>query len=148
MLSQITCFQLVEVPSLRVTETAVAREAHLAAKFLVRSSDATLTAEEIPLGYKQLLPVERGWRNMKTLKLRPVYHRKEERIRTRIMLCLLALLLIRVAKNSVGTPLTGPVSRGPDNRTQDTLRNLRHELQRMCDHPLMVARETLTSNSR
>ena len=101
---------------LRVDETAVAREAHLAGKFLLRSSDPTLTAEEIALGYKQLLQVERGWRDMKTtLELRPVYHRKEARIRAHIVLCWLALLLIRVA----------------ENRTQDSWRNLRHELQRM-----------------
>jgi hypothetical protein len=100
----------------RVDRAAVAREAHLAGKFLLRSSDPSLTAEEIALGYKQLLQVERGWRDMKTtLELRPVYHRKEERIRAHIVLCWLALLLIRVA----------------ENRTQDTWRNLRHELQRL-----------------
>ncbi|HUY23826.1 MAG TPA: hypothetical protein VMV09_00795 [Candidatus Saccharimonadales bacterium] len=79
----------------------------------MRSSDPSLTAEEIALGYKQLLQVERGWRDMKTtLELRPAYHRKEERIRAHIVVRWLALLLIRVA----------------ENRTQDTWRNLRHEL--------------------
>jgi transposase len=40
-----------------------------------------LSAEDIALGYKQLLQVERGWRDMKqVIDLRPVYHRKEERI--------------------------------------------------------------------
>jgi hypothetical protein len=101
---------------LRVDRAAVAREVHLDGKFLLRSSDPTLTAEEIALGYKQLLQVERGWRDMKTtLELRPVYHRKEERIRAHIVLCWLALLLIRVA----------------ENRTNDSWRNLRHELQRL-----------------
>ena len=92
----------------------MAREAHLDGKFLLRSSDPQLSAEEIATGYKQLLQVERGWRDMKTtLELRPVYHRKEERIRAHILLCWLALLLIRVA----------------ENRTHDTWRNLRNELQ-------------------
>jgi hypothetical protein len=124
---------------LRVNQTAVAREAHLAGKFLLRSSDPTLTAEEIALGYKQLLQVERGWRDMKTtLELRPVYHRKEERIRAHIVLCWLALLLIRVA----------------ENRTQDTWRNLSHELQRMhlvtlaTNHGTVAQRSLLTSGQQ
>ena len=101
---------------LRVDRAAVRAEQHLDGKFLLRSSDPTLTAEDIALGYKQLLQVERGWRDMKTtLDLRPVHHRKEDRIRAHVQLCWLALLLIRVA----------------ENQTQDTWRNLRRELQRL-----------------
>ena len=78
--------------------------------------DPTLSAEDIALGYKQLLEVERGWRDMKTtLDLRPVHHRKEDRIRAHVLLCWLALLLIRLA----------------ENQTADTWRNLRRELERM-----------------
>lgn len=44
-------------------------------------------------GYKQLLEIERGWRDMKTtLDLRPVHHRKEDRIRAQVIPCWLALL--------------------------------------------------------
>jgi hypothetical protein len=46
----------------------------------------------------------RGWRAMKThLDLRPVHHRKEERIRAHVLLCWLALLLIRVAEIAIPT---------------------------------------------
>ena len=63
-----------------------------------------LSAEDIAVGYKQLLEVERGWRDMKSvLDLRPVYHRLEERIRAHVLLCWLALLLVRVAENTAGT---------------------------------------------
>jgi len=66
--------------------------------------------------YKQLIAVERGWRDCKTsLGLRPVYHHREDRIRAHVQLCWLALLLIRVAETRAG----------------DTWRNLRHELDRM-----------------
>jgi hypothetical protein len=62
-----------------------------------------MSAEDIAAGYKQLLEVERGWRDMKSvLDLRPVYHRLEERIRAHVLLCWLALLLIRVAENQAG----------------------------------------------
>src|SRR5207244_4519638 len=46
--------------------------------------------------------VERGWRDMKTT-LRPVYHRLEDRIRAHVILCWLALLLIRIVKTTTST---------------------------------------------
>ena len=120
---------------LRLDQAALKREEHLDGKYLVRSSDPTMTADEIALGYRQLLQVERGWRDMKTtLELRPVYHRKEDRIRAHIVLCWLALLLIRVAENQTG----------------ETWRNLRHELQRLhlvtlaTDHGTVAQRSLLT----
>jgi len=101
---------------LRIDRAAVKGEAHLDGKFLLRTSDSTLTVEDVALGYKQLLVIERAWREMKTtLDLRPVHHRKEDRIRAHVILCWLALLLIRIA----------------ENQTSQTWRNLRDELERM-----------------
>jgi hypothetical protein len=101
---------------LRIDRAAVKTEEHLDGKFLLRTSDPTLTAEDVALGYKQLLEIERAWRDMKTtLDLRPVHHRKEDRIRSHVILCWLALLLIRIA----------------ENQTSQTWRNLRDELERM-----------------
>ena len=69
---------------LRVDAEAVKAEAKLDGKYLLRSSDPALSAADIALGYKQLAQVERGWRDMKQLlELRPVYHRREDRIRAR-----------------------------------------------------------------
>lgn len=50
------------------------------------------------------MEVERGWRDMKQIiDLRPVSHRLEGRIRAHIVLCWLALLLIRIIETTVGT---------------------------------------------
>ena len=88
---------------LRVDKTRTKAEANLDGKYLLRCSDPHLPAADIALGYKQLLEVERGWRDMKQiLDLRPVYHRLEERIRAHVVLCWLALLLIRVIETSTG----------------------------------------------
>jgi hypothetical protein len=88
---------------LRVDATAIKNEQRLDGKYLLRCSDPKLSAEDIALGYKQLLEVERGWRDMKTiLDLRPVYHRLEDRIRAHVLLCWLALLLVRVAETTTG----------------------------------------------
>ncbi|MGH3040044.1 MAG: IS1634 family transposase [Gaiellaceae bacterium] len=101
---------------LRIDRAAVAAEERLDGKFLLRTSDPTLSAEDVALGYKQLLEVEQAWRDLKTtLDLRPVFHRKQERIRAHVLLCWLALLLIRIAETTTG----------------ETWRNLRRELQRM-----------------
>jgi transposase len=88
----------------------VRAEEHVDGKFLLSSSDDSLSADEIALGYKQLIDVERGWRTLKhTLDLRPVYHRKEQRIRAHVLLCFLALLLTRVVE--VETAKTWPAVR-------------------------------------
>jgi transposase len=86
-----------------VDAKAIAAETKLDGKYLLRCSDPTLSPEDIALGYKQLLEVERGWRDMKQIiDLRPVYHRKEERIRSHVLLCWLALLLIRIIETTTG----------------------------------------------
>jgi len=101
---------------LRIDKTAVKAEAKLDGKYLLRTSDPSLSTEDIALGYKQLLQVERGWRDMKQiLDLRPVHHRLADRIHAHIVLCWLALLLIRITETA----------------TKDTWTNLRHELDRM-----------------
>ncbi len=95
---------------LRTDKTKAKAEENLDGKYLLRCADPQLSAEDIAVGYKQLLEVERGWRDMKSvLDLRPVYHRLEERIRAHVLLCWLALLLVRVAENTTGQ--TWPVMR-------------------------------------
>jgi transposase len=84
---------------IRIDKGKVREEEHLDGKYILSTSDDTLTPEDIALGYKQLLEVERAFRTLKTtLDLRPVYHRKNERIEAHVFLCFLALLLVRIAE--------------------------------------------------
>jgi hypothetical protein len=47
--------------------------------------------------------VERDWRDLKqVIDLRPVYHRKEDRSRAHVVLCWLALLLVRLIETTCG----------------------------------------------
>ncbi len=95
---------------LRIDRTKAKAEENLDGKYLLRCADPKMSAEDIALGYKQLPEVERGWRDMKSaLDLRPACHRLEERIRAHVILCWLALLLVRVAENQTGQ--TWPVMR-------------------------------------
>lgn len=101
---------------LAIDAAKLAEEELIDGRFLLRTSDPMLSAEDVALGYKQLYEVERAWRDMKTsLDLRPIYHHKQERIRAHVILCWLGLLLIRIA----------------ETKTQDSWRNLRRELDKM-----------------
>ena len=74
-------------------------------KFLLSTSDPDISAEDVALGYKNLLEAERSFRDLKgILRLRPVFHRLEERIRAHILICWLALLLVRLASARPATP--------------------------------------------
>jgi transposase len=88
---------------LRLNRAALREDARFDGKFLLSTTDPSLSAEEVALGYKQLQDVERGFRTLKhTLELRPLYHRLPERIRAHVLLCWLALLLIRVIESETG----------------------------------------------
>lgn len=74
---------------LRIDRAAAKREAHLDGKWLLRISDMTLTPDDLAAAYKQLVAVERGWRDCKgSLGLRPVHHHREDRIRAHVQLLL------------------------------------------------------------
>ena len=124
---------------LRIDHSAIKQETHLDGKWLLRTSDLTLTPEDLAAAYKQLIAVERGWRDFKgALRLRPVFHYREDRIRAHIQLCWLALLLLRVIENA----------------TSDTWRNLRQELDRLhlvtlaTGHGRIAQRSTLTTGHK
>jgi hypothetical protein len=86
-----------------IDRARVKAEERLDGKYLVITSDDTLTAEDVALSYKQLGEVERAWRSMKSeLDLRPMYHRKADRIKAHVLLCWLGLLLIRVIEVTTG----------------------------------------------
>ncbi|MFH1609030.1 MAG: IS1634 family transposase [Candidatus Bipolaricaulota bacterium] len=88
---------------LQVNRAKIRQEERLDGKFLIRVSDDQLAAEDAVLGYKQLWQIERVFRDLKhVVDIRPVYHRLEDRIRAHVLLCWLAVLLIRVAENETG----------------------------------------------
>ena len=89
--------------SIKIDKGKIREEVHLDGKYILSTSDDSLTPEDIALGYKQLLEVERAFRTLKTtLDLRPVYHRKDDRIEAHVFLCFLALMLVRIAERKTG----------------------------------------------
>lgn len=108
-----------QTPTGRLTlnREKIAVEELLDGKFLVSSSDDSLSAEEIVYGYKALWAIERTFRDLKhVLDLRPVYHRVSDRIRAHVLLCWLAMVLVRVAESATGE--TWPTLRAEMGRHQ------------------------------
>jgi hypothetical protein len=101
---------------LRLDRAAIAEAARYDGKWVITSNDDTLTAEDLALGYKQLMRVEDCWRTLKSsLRMRPVYHWRPWRIHAHVSLSVLALLLERIA----------------ELRTGETWRNVRATLERI-----------------
>ena len=62
--------------------------------YVVRTSEPALRPDtaSVVRGHKNLVRLERGFRSLKTvdLRIRPIYHRTEPRVRAHIFLCMLA----------------------------------------------------------
>jgi transposase len=80
--------------SYRRHEEQIAAEAALDGLYVVRTSVAkeTLSAEQTVSAYKDLSQVEWAFRSLKSVDLhvRPIYHWKDDRIRSHVFLCMLA----------------------------------------------------------
>ena len=78
----------------RIREDNVAAEAALDGIYVIRTAlpKQQLSAAEAVRSYKSLAQVERAFRSLKTvdLKVRPIHHRLEHRVRAHIFLCMLA----------------------------------------------------------
>jgi transposase len=84
---------------LRIDRAAIKKDQRYDGKWVVTSNDDSLTPEDLALGYKQLMRVEECWRTMKSgLRMRPVYHWAPHRIEAHVKLCVLGLLLERIAE--------------------------------------------------
>ncbi|MGH6942679.1 MAG: IS1634 family transposase, partial [Geminicoccaceae bacterium] len=89
---------------LRLDKAWIAAEAKLDGKYLLETSDPQISPEDAALGYKNLLEAERSFRDLKgVLRVRPVFHRLDERIRAHVLICWLALLLVRIAERETAT---------------------------------------------
>ncbi|MCH8967407.1 MAG: transposase, partial [Planctomycetes bacterium] len=80
--------------SYRRDDERIANEAALDGLYVIRTSVESnkMLPEQVVQTYKDLAKVERAFRCLKTvdLKVRPIYHRLDDRIRTHVFLCMMA----------------------------------------------------------
>ena len=106
-----TC-SLPNVPSatergdVRLDTNAIKGAARTDGKWVIETNDDTLTPEDAASAYKGLMVIERCFRTLKTtqLKLEPVYHRLSRRIEAHVKICVMALLIERVAELACDQP--------------------------------------------
>ena len=86
-------FVTVAKGSVAIDRVAVARDARLDGKFVLRTTTA-LSAEEVARAYKSLWRVERAFRETKsTFEVRPIFHHRDDTSTGHIVACFLALRL-------------------------------------------------------
>jgi len=78
-------------------EDQIAAEAALDGLYVIRTSvdGQAMPAKQTVANYKSLSQVERAFRSLKTvdLQVRPIFHRKDDRIKAHVFLCMLAYYL-------------------------------------------------------
>jgi hypothetical protein len=91
---------------IRLNRQAVQEAARYDGKWVLITNDDTITLEDAASGYKSLLVIERCFRTLKStqIKLTPMYHWLPSRIEAHIKICVLALLLARVAERQCQLP--------------------------------------------
>ena len=75
-------------------------------KWVLETNDDTISLEDAACGYKGLMVIERCFRSLKRtqIKLTPMYHWLSRRIESHVRICVLALLIERIAELSCGKP--------------------------------------------
>lgn len=94
------------------------REKKIEGKYLIQTEEKEFDIVEAVSRYKELSDVERGFRSLKdVLNMRPVFHRRESRVKAHIFVAALAFLLERVIERKLK-------SQGSNLSAQDALQAL------------------------
>jgi transposase len=88
----------------------LAPEKALEGKYVIQTEESDLSAVQAVEAYKDLTEIERSFRELKDLvEMRPIYHRRAQRVRAHIFVAALAFLLARVLEKKLkaaGVPMS------------------------------------------
>jgi transposase len=89
---------------LRIDRQAVRDAAAYDGKWVIETNDDTISLEDAACGYKGLMVIERCFRSLKRTQIRltPMYHWAPRRIESHVKICVLALLIERIAELACG----------------------------------------------
>jgi len=90
----------------RIDRMAIREAAKYDGKWVIETNDDTISLEDAACGYKGLMVIERCFRSLKRtqIKMTPMYHWASRRIESHVKICVLALLIERIAELSCGMP--------------------------------------------
>ena len=84
-------------------QEVITREEHMDGMWVIRSNTKDLATEELITTYKDLKTIEASFRVIKdVIELRPIYHRKDDRIKGHVFICILAFLVTRLLEQKTG----------------------------------------------
>lgn len=89
-----------------VDKASIAKAERLDGKWVLVTNDDTLSPEDAATGYRALLVIERAFRSLKStqIEMTPMYHWAPRRIEAHVRICVIALLVQRVAELAAGLP--------------------------------------------
>ena len=89
---------------IRIDRGKINEAAKYDGKWVLETNDDTISLEDAACGYKGLMVIERCFRSLKTtqIKMTPMYHWVSRRIEAHVRICVLALLIERLAELSCG----------------------------------------------
>jgi transposase len=148
-------------------QESIEREATLDGIYVIRTNvpAAQLPAAQTVQAYKRLSGVERAFRSLKgvDLKIRPIHHRLEDRVRAHVLLCMLAYyvewhmrarlapLLFDDAQPAAGeamrTSVVAPAQRSPQARDKARRKKTDNGLPIHSFHTLLKDLQTIARNT-
>jgi len=113
----------------RIDRTAIRQAAQYDGKWVIETNDDTISLEDAACGYKGLMVIERCFRSLKRtqIKMTPMYHWLSRRIECHVKICVLALLIERIAERACDMPWHR-IRRGLEPLQVTKLFNLNHRV--------------------
>jgi transposase len=95
-----------ETGKIRVDRKKIKEVGRYDGKWVIETNDDTISLEDAASGYKSLLVIERCFRSLKRtqIQMMPMYHWAPRRIEAHVKICVLALLIERIAEQICGVP--------------------------------------------
>lgn len=92
--------------NIRIDRKSIREAKKYDGKWVLETNDDTISVEDAACGYKGLMVIERCFRSLKRtqIKMTPMFHWVPRRIETHVKICVLALLIERVAEINCGEP--------------------------------------------
>jgi transposase len=131
-----------------INQAAIEKSQRLDGCYIITSDvpPQDMSPKEIVESYKKLILVEKAFRNLKTvqLEIRPIYHKKDDRIRAHVFLCMLAYYVQWHMQQRLA-PLA---EEGMGKNRRWTFRNMVETLKQITGNTIQVAGAELLKVSK
>ncbi len=91
---------------IRIDRTKIRNAGRYDGKWVLQTNDDSISIEDAASGYRGLMVIERCFRSLKRteIKIMPMHHRLSRRIEAHVKICVMSLLMERVAETQCGKP--------------------------------------------